>query len=89
MASTLMRRYYFDLVDDNGVSVTDDEGLECRDIRAVQAEAARALADMARDAVHAASDSPTHHLLIDVRDDDGPVMQVRFVFEIRKRRPME
>lgn len=53
-----MRRYYFDLRDDNGLFV-DDEGLECRDVSAVQAEAARALADMARDV------EPTHRLMSD------------------------
>ena len=58
-----MRRYYFDLRDDRGLLV-DDEGLECRDRQAVQAEAARALADMARDAVHAATSAPQGaHLL--------------------------
>lgn len=81
-----MRRYYFDVIDDRGVFV-DDEGVECRDLQSVQTEAARALADMAREdlvreAVPATTEAPAHHMSINVRDDDGPVMQVRFVFEI-------
>lgn len=76
-----MRRYYFDLRDE-GVLFVDDEGVPCRDIQAVQAEAARSLADMARDAVHAATGAPSHAMSIEVRDDAGPVLQVRFTFEI-------
>lgn len=76
-----MRRYYFDLRDDNGFFV-DDEGLECRDMQAVQMEAARSLADMARDAVHAATGAPSHAMSIEVRDDAGPVLQVRFTLKV-------
>ncbi|WKA25921.1 DUF6894 family protein [Bradyrhizobium roseum] len=76
-----MRRYYFDLRDDNGLFV-DDDGLECRDMQVVQMEAARSLADMARDAVHAATSTPSHAMSIEVRDDAGPVLLVRFTFEI-------
>jgi hypothetical protein len=76
-----MRRFYFDLRDENGLLVGED-GVMCRDLQAVQTEAARAIADMARDAVHmAAPPSPTT-MSIEVRDDDGPVMQVDFRFEV-------
>jgi hypothetical protein len=70
-----MHRYYFDLRDDRGLFV-DDEGLQCSDLKAVQTEAARTLADMARDAVHIAGSSPPHMMSIEVRDDGGPVMQI-------------
>jgi hypothetical protein len=77
-----MSRYYFDLRDETGVAL-DEEGLELGSLRAVQAEAAKSLADMARDAVLA---SPLRGgrrtMAIDVRDGDGPVMQVTFSFEI-------
>ena len=76
-----MHRYYFDLRDDRGLFV-DDEGLQCSDLKAVQTEAARTLADMARDAVHIAGSSPPHMMSIEVRDDGGPVMQIRFTIEI-------
>jgi hypothetical protein len=76
-----MHRYYFDLRDDRGLFV-DDEGLHCRDLKAVQIEAARTLADMARDAVHATTNPPPHMMSIEVRDDGGPVMQISFTIEI-------
>jgi hypothetical protein len=79
-----MPRYYFDLRDEKELAV-DEEGLELSDMRAVQAEAAKSLADMARDAVHTFSSvGGTHHMAIEVRDDIGPVMQVKFAFEVEK-----
>jgi hypothetical protein len=76
-----MRRYYFDLRDEKGLFV-DDEGVECRDMQAVRVEAARSLADMARDAVHAAASAPPRMMSIEVRDEAGPVMQAKLTFEI-------
>lgn len=78
-----MRRYYFDLIDAQGLSV-DDEGLECSDTQQVQAEAARALADLAREAIHEAAGGLEQRMAISVRDDDGPVMEVEFSFEIHR-----
>jgi hypothetical protein len=46
-----MPRYYFDLRDEDEVAV-DEEGLELSSLRAVQIEAAKSLADLARDALH-------------------------------------
>ena len=43
-----MPRYYFD-IRDNGALATDEEGLVLVDLRAAEVEAARSLADMARD----------------------------------------
>jgi hypothetical protein len=80
-----MRRYYFDLRDGDDLA-PDDEGLELPAIERVQEEAARSLADMARDAVRKNHDGPGHQLAIEVRDDVGPVLQVRFTFEIDRRR---
>jgi hypothetical protein len=45
-----MSRYYFDMRQDDEI-VSDEEGLELLTIESVQEEAARSLADMARDAV--------------------------------------
>ena len=72
-----MARYYFDLLDD-GNSAVDEEGLELSNLRAVQVEAAKALADMARDAVHSSDGLTRRQMAIEVRDESGPVMQVRF-----------
>lgn len=83
-----MPRYYFDLHDDKGVAL-DEEGLELASDRAVQAEAAKSVADMARDAMLSAPPSGGRKTMaIEVRDGNGPVMQVKFWFEIEdlKRR---
>lgn len=82
-----MRRYYFDIRDEDGLAV-DEEGLELRDIQAVQEEAARSLADIARDEVRSANGrKQERQMTIEVRDDDGPVLQVKFTFKIdRKKR---
>jgi hypothetical protein len=51
----------------------------------VQIEAAKSLADMARDAIHSHSTAPgMHRMAIEVRDGFGPVMQVKFTFEVEK-----
>jgi hypothetical protein len=80
-----MRRYYFDLRDGDDVA-PDDEGLELPSIERVQEEAARSLADMARDAVRTSQDGADHCMAIEVRDDNGPVLQVKFTFEIDRHR---
>jgi hypothetical protein len=80
-----MARYYFDLLDDDGLFI-DEEGLEFSDLRAVQAEAAKSLADMARDAVHGSPSLSMRHMTVDVRDKVGQVMQVRFNFEVERMR---
>jgi uncharacterized protein DUF6894 len=79
-----MRRYYFDVIDEHGVAV-DDEGLVLRDIEAAEQEAARSMADAARDEVLRQSAGAPTQMSIQVRDDDGPVMLVKFSFEIEKR----
>lgn len=73
-------RYYFDLRDDHGITA-DDEGIELPSMQRVQEEAARSLADMARDAV-VRLDGIGTRLSIEVRDKNGPVLQVRFTFEV-------
>jgi hypothetical protein len=81
-----MPRYYFDLMEGDVLAV-DQEGLELSSLRAVQAEAAKSLADMARDAVHGFPPPfGQHKMAIEVRDDMGPLMQVKFTFEIEKLR---
>jgi hypothetical protein len=80
-----MRRYYFDLREGDDLA-PDEEGLELPSIERVQEEAARSLADMARDAVRKNHDGAGQRMAIEVRDDDGPVLQVRFTFEIDRHR---
>ena len=77
-----MSRYYFDLLDGDVLAV-DDQGLELPSLQAAQAEAAKSLADMARDAVHGSSAvAGKRDMAIEIRDAAGPVMQVKFSFEI-------
>ena len=79
-----MTRYYFDLMDSDGI-ITDDEGMELPSMQRVQEEAARSLAGMARDAV-VRLDGKATHMAIEVRDANGPVLQLRFTFEIDRLR---
>lgn len=81
-----MPRYYFDLIEGDVLAV-DQEGLELSSLRAVQAEAAKSLADMARDAVHGFPPRfGQRKMAIEVRDETGPLMQVKFTFEVERLR---
>ncbi|MDA9499893.1 DUF6894 family protein [Bradyrhizobium sp. CCBAU 11357] len=81
-----MTRYYFDLRDDKGIAL-DEEGLELSGPRAVQAEAAKSVADFARDAMLSAGlTGDRQEMAIEVRDASGPIMQVRFNFQIEDLR---
>lgn len=80
-----MARYYFDLVDQDGL-VVDEEGLEFGDMEGVEREATQAMADAARESLQ--RPIKPGEAAIEVRDDAGPVMRVRFTVEIeylRKR----
>ena len=78
----LMPRYYFDMLEGDDI-VPDDEGLELDSLEAVQEEAARSLADMARDAIRKHNGAQRHRAIaIEVRDDIGPILRVAFTFTI-------
>ncbi|UFW46394.1 MULTISPECIES: DUF6894 family protein [Bradyrhizobium] len=78
-----MARYYFDLVDEEGL-VVDEEGLEFTDMEGVEREATQAMADAARESLH--RPIKPGEAAIEVRDDTGPVMRVRFTIEIERLR---
>ncbi|NOJ43116.1 DUF6894 family protein [Bradyrhizobium australiense] len=80
-----MRRYYFDLREGDDIS-PDEEGMEFATVEAVQQEAARSLADMARDAVMKRHNGAASDLAVDVRDENGPVLHVKFTVEIDRHR---
>ncbi|MGY2904670.1 DUF6894 family protein [Bradyrhizobium sp. URHC0002] len=82
-----MPRYYFDIREENHLAV-DEEGMWLPDMQAVQEEAARCLAGVARDEVRRPTGDPNrnHRMAIEVRDDNGPVLQVKFTFEIDKKK---
>jgi hypothetical protein len=52
-------RYYFDIREGDDFA-PDDEGMELSPIQAVQEEAARSLADLARDAIRHQGDGAEH-----------------------------
>ena len=79
-----MKRYYFDLREGDEI-FPDEEGLELSTLAKVQEEAARSLADMARDSVRSLGGGG-HQLSIEVRDDSGPVLHLKFTFEVERRR---
>jgi uncharacterized protein DUF6894 len=78
-----MPRYYFDFMDESGL-LTDDEGVELANSAAAQEEAARSLGDMLRDVARRFKGRAPQGMAITVRDDTGPVMQVRFSFEMTR-----
>jgi hypothetical protein len=74
--------YYFDYR--NGPNlIPDEEGMELPHLAAVEVEAARALADLARDSIR--GNSETAAMSIEVRDDTGPVLKAKLSFEIERR----
>ena len=79
-----MPRYYFDIRDNDELAV-DEEGLDLPNLQAVQIEAARSLTDMARHTVWERAETILgHRMAVEVRDDNGPVLQAKFIFEVEK-----
>jgi hypothetical protein len=80
-----MPRFYFDFRDGDDL-LFDDEGLELSSIASVQEEAVKALADMARDAMRSPKydGSKNRRMALEVRNEAGPVLQVKFTFEIAR-----
>ena len=77
-------RYYFDLRDNDELAV-DGEGVELATLQAVQIEAARSLVDMARHAIWTKAESLLRHrMAIEVRDENGAVLQAKFTFELER-----
>ena len=73
---------YLDVWEAGGLTL-DDEGIELRDIKAVQDAAMRSLADMAREPVNSEA-SVGHDMAIEVRDTDGTVLQVKLTLVIER-----
>lgn len=74
----IMTRYYFDvrIRDDVG---EDEEGVNLPDLQAVKREAMRVLADVVRELI----EFPVP-MAVEIRDDIGPVMQIRVVVNISR-----
>ena len=80
-----MTRYYFDVRDNDGL-IPDDEGLELQTLAGVEEEAARSLAEMARDAVLGADEAANYKMAIEARDEQGLVLRVRLAFDVDRLR---
>ncbi|MBR1153620.1 DUF6894 family protein [Bradyrhizobium sp. JYMT SZCCT0428] len=79
-----MPRYYFDLREGDQIA-PDEEGLEFDSLDQVQVEAARSLAELARDAIRRTPHSLSYQKSVEVRDDNGPVMEARFTYKLEKK----
>jgi hypothetical protein len=77
-----MPRYFFDIREGDKVAI-DEEGKDLPGVEAAQEEAARSLADLARDKIGC---YPFCQMSIGVRDTDGPVVEAKFVWELRQTR---
>jgi hypothetical protein len=78
-ASLSGMRYYFDLRYGTTVAL-DEEGRELPNVSAAQGTAARVLSDTVLQAM-AETELSTKKMVIEVRDEIGPVMQCLFAFE--------
>lgn len=72
-----MPRYFFD-TRDNETFIEDDEGLELDGLEAVKRQAAKFLADLARDVLPG---SLKRVLAVEVRDERQPVLRAMLTFE--------
>jgi hypothetical protein len=71
----LMTRYYFDIRDDTGL-YPDEEGLEVDTQQEAEVEAARSLANLAKDFATIRQD-----VSVEVRTDVERVFQAAFIFD--------
>ena len=78
-----MPLYFFDTRDNDDV-IEDDIGVEYPSLEAVKVEAARALAELARDVLPR---SLKRMLKVEVRDAEGPVLEAVMTFEAVVLRP--
>ena len=69
---------YFFNTRDGDIFIEDDVGLELPDLDAVKIQAALSLAEFARDVIPG---SDRRVLIVEVRDEHGPVLEARLTFE--------
>jgi hypothetical protein len=70
-------RYFFDIRDGEHLS-PDEEGLILPDLASAEQETAQSLADLVRDKVRRG----VHHMAVEVRTHDGPVLQTSFTWNV-------
>ena len=77
-----MPRYHFDL-HDGQCHTADDEGLELPTVQAAHEEAARTLAELARDTMRRATTRLLpYRMVLEVRDTNGPVLRATCTIEV-------
>jgi hypothetical protein len=78
-----MPLYHFDLRD-GATFVVDDEGMELLDIESAQVEAVESLREMVRELALRASKPAGHPMSVEVRDLNGSLFQLSFMFAYRQ-----
>lgn len=73
-----MPRYFFDTRDGDAF-IENEIGLELPDVEAAKAVAAQSLAELARDVIPR---SERRVLIVEVRDEERPVLEARLTFEV-------
>ena len=76
-------RYYFDLRNGDDL-IVDEDGEVHLHLSAAQDEAVRSLACLIQDAI-GKSTGPLTELAIEVRDDNGAVMQAKFTLQVLRK----
>jgi hypothetical protein len=71
-------RYYFD-VREGDIVVPDKEGMDFPSLKSVQREAVHTLGDLAKSMPFEINEPGPQRAAIEVRDDDGPVLQIDFL----------
>jgi hypothetical protein len=75
-----MSQFYFDVYEGDRVTV-DNDGMQLVSADAAWLEAARSIAEMARDAFPTRAKGTGHSLAIAVRDESGPAFSITASFE--------
>lgn len=73
-----MARYYFD-IREGDIVVPDEEGMEFPTLESVQREAVHTLGDLAKNMTFEIGLPGPQKTAIEVRDDNGPVLQIDFL----------
>jgi hypothetical protein len=71
-------KYYFD-IREGDIVVPDEEGMDFPSLESVQREAVHTLGDLAKSMRFEIGEPGPQRAAIEVRDDDGPVLQIDFL----------
>ena len=74
-----MPRFFFDLKRNGDSATQDEEGLTLLDVAAAQIEAAKSLADFAKEVI--GRTFIQDRLTVVVRDDSGPLLEAALTFQ--------